>query len=91
MWSQLTSSHLGLQNNGGDSLGGQPLFIKGSCVERVPDLKFLGVYVEEHWISSVHATAEISNIGLRLYFLRILRNNDIDQKLLLTVATESTF
>lgn len=90
MWSQLTSSHLALQNNRVDTLGEQPLFIKGSCVERVLDLKFLGVYIEEHLISVVHATAEISKIGLRLYFLRILRNNHIDQKLLLTVATEST-
>lgn len=46
----------------------QPLFTKGSCVERVPDFKFLGVHIEEHLTWGVHTTAVIQKAQQRLYF-----------------------
>lgn len=87
---QLPHWTLDLKRNRVDTPDGKPLFIKWSRVERVPDFKFLGVHVEEHLISGVHTTAVTNNIGLRLYFLRTMRNNHIDQKLLSTVVTERT-
>lgn len=35
----------------------QPLFIERGCVERVPDVKFLGGHIDEHLTWGVHTTA----------------------------------
>lgn len=51
---------------------GQPLLIYGDDMERVPDLHFLGV----------QNTTIVKKMQQRLNFLRVLRSNNLPQKLL---------
>lgn len=56
---QLPHWKLDFRRNWVDTPGGKALFIKGSCVERVPDFKFLGVLVEEHpQVSTPHHSSD---------------------------------
>uniref|UniRef100_A0A669AWP5 Reverse transcriptase domain-containing protein n=1 Tax=Oreochromis niloticus TaxID=8128 RepID=A0A669AWP5_ORENI len=62
----------------------QPLFINGDCVERVASFHFLGVNIEENLSWSVNTSELLKKAQQRLYFLRILRWNNITQRLLVS-------
>ena len=62
----------------------QPLMIEGVCVERVSDFRFLGVHISEDLTWGVNTTGLVKKAQQRLYFLRILRKNNICQKLLVS-------
>ena len=62
----------------------QPLMIGGVCVERVSDFRFLGVNIMEDLTWGVNTTGLVKKAQQRLYFLRVLRRNNIPQKLLVS-------
>ncbi len=62
----------------------QPLFINGDCVERTSNFQFLGVHLDDDLTWSTNTTATIKKAHQRLYFLRILGNNQLTQKLLVS-------
>lgn len=62
----------------------QPLFINGDCVERVASFCFLGVNIEENLSWSVNTSELLKKAQQRLYLLRILRMNNITQRLLVS-------
>ncbi|KAF7669875.1 hypothetical protein LDENG_00100560, partial [Lucifuga dentata] len=61
-----------------------PLYIHGDCVERVHTLKYLGILISADLSWSSNTTAVIKKAQQRLHFLRILRKNNLDGKLLET-------
>ena len=69
----------------------QPLLIGGTCVERVSDFHFLGVNIMEDLTWSVHTTELVKKAQQRLYFLRVLRRNNIPQKLLVAFYMASWY
>lgn len=56
-----------------------PLSINGECVDRVHSFKFLGVHITDNlsWTAAVVKKAQ-----QRLHFLRVLRRNNLEKKLL---------
>ncbi|KAK5892697.1 hypothetical protein CesoFtcFv8_013051 [Champsocephalus esox] len=66
------------------SIDHAPLYINGDCVERVLSFKFLGVHISQELTWSTNTTAVIKKAQQRLYFLRLLRKNHLNQKLLVT-------
>ncbi len=62
----------------------KPLFINGDCVERASNFRFLGVHLDDNLTWSTNTTATIKKAQQRLYFLRILRKNQLTQKLLVS-------
>ena len=62
----------------------QPLLIGGVCVERVSDFRFLGANIMEDLTWGVNTTVLVKKAQQRLYFLRVLRKNNIPQKLLVS-------
>ena len=64
--------------------GIQPLLIGGTRVERVSNFRFLGVNIMENLTWSVHTTELVKKAQQRLYFLRVLRRNNIPRKLLMS-------
>ena len=61
-----------------------PLIISGDCVERVADFWLLGVHIEENLIWSVKTSELLKTAQQRLHFLRVLRKNNITQRLLVS-------
>ena len=61
-----------------------PLFINGESVERVADFRFLGVHIEDSLSWSVNTSELLKKSQQRLFFLRILRRNNIAQSLLVS-------
>ena len=61
-----------------------PLFINGDCVERVTSFRFLGVHIEEGLTWAVNTSELLKKAQQRLYFLRVLRGNNITQRLLVS-------
>ena len=61
-----------------------PLIISGDCVERVADFCFLGVDMEESLSWSMNTSELLKKAQQRQYFLRILRRNNITQRLLVS-------
>ncbi|KAK3544698.1 hypothetical protein QTP86_026097, partial [Hemibagrus guttatus] len=61
-----------------------PLIISGDCVERVGDFRFLGVYIEKDLTWSVNTSELLKKAQERLHFLRVLRKNNITQRLLVS-------
>ncbi|KAK3565350.1 hypothetical protein QTP86_007129 [Hemibagrus guttatus] len=61
-----------------------PLIISRDCVERVGDFHFLGVYIEEDLTWSVNTSELLKKAQQRLHFLRVLRKNNITQRLLVS-------
>ncbi|KAL0194752.1 hypothetical protein M9458_008324, partial [Cirrhinus mrigala] len=59
------------------------LYISGDGVERVPDFCFLGVNVEEHLTWGMNTSELLKKAQQRLHFLRVLRKNNITQRLLI--------
>ena len=51
-------------------------------MERVTDFRYLDVHIEEDFTWSITSTTTIKKAQQRLYFLRVLRNNFLNQKLL---------
>ncbi|XP_077570041.1 uncharacterized protein LOC144194692 [Stigmatopora nigra] len=66
------------------STGLAPLLINGVCVDRVQSFKFLGVHVTDKLFWSKSTTAVVKKAPKRLHFLRVLRRNNLDTKLLVT-------
>ena len=62
----------------------QPLMIGRVCVEGVSDFRFLGVNIMEDQTWGVNTTGLVKKAKQRLYFLRVLRRNNIPQKLLVS-------
>uniref|UniRef100_A0A3P9MZN2 Reverse transcriptase domain-containing protein n=1 Tax=Poecilia reticulata TaxID=8081 RepID=A0A3P9MZN2_POERE len=63
----------------------KPLHIGGKCVERVADFRFLGVHIEQGLTWNVNTFELIKKAQQRLYFLRVLRKNNIKEKLLVSL------
>ncbi|GAA6107961.1 thymidylate kinase isoform X1 [Tachysurus ichikawai] len=61
-----------------------PLYINGECVERVNTFKFLGVHISNNLSWCTNTLATIKKAQQRLYFLRMLRKNNIESKLLVS-------
>lgn len=61
-----------------------PLYINGDCVERVLDYKFLGTYISSDLTWTRNTTAAVKKAQQRLHFLRILKQNHLQEKLLLS-------
>ena len=61
-----------------------PLYINGEGVERVHDFRFLGVQISDDLTWTLNITAIIKKAQQRLHFLRVLRKNNLEQKLLLS-------
>ncbi|KAK3561725.1 hypothetical protein QTP86_012698 [Hemibagrus guttatus] len=61
-----------------------PLIISGDCVERVADFCLLGIYIEEDLTWSVNTSELLKKAQQRLHFLRVLRKNNITQRLLVS-------
>lgn len=62
----------------------QPLVISGDNVERASDFRFLGVHLNDDLTWSTNTAATIKKAHQRLYFLRVLRNNNLAQDLLVS-------
>ena len=62
----------------------QPLIINGEEVERTSCFKFLGVMLSEDLKWVMNTTATVRKAQQRLYFLRILRKNNLSPELLKT-------
>ncbi|KAK3534494.1 hypothetical protein QTP86_016310, partial [Hemibagrus guttatus] len=61
-----------------------PLIISGDCVERAADFRLLGVYIEEDLTWSVNTSELVKKAQQRLHFLRVLRKNNITQRLMVS-------
>lgn len=61
-----------------------PLFINGDCVKRVSTFKFLGTHIAEDLSWSANTSAVVKKTQQRLHFLRVLRKNSLEEKLLVT-------
>ncbi len=61
-----------------------PLYINGDCVERVQTFKFLGTIISADLKWSANTTAVIKKAQQRLHFLRVLKKNNLKEKLLET-------
>lgn len=59
------------------------LIINRDCVERVSDFCFLGVREDLTW--GTHTAELVKKTQKRLYFLRVLRKNNISDKLLVSL------
>ncbi|PWA13967.1 hypothetical protein CCH79_00017017 [Gambusia affinis] len=60
----------------------QPLTISGTCVERVPVFRFLGMELEDKLTWSTNTKELLKKAQQRLYFLRILQKNCVPSDLL---------
>ncbi len=61
-----------------------PLYINIYCVERVHTFKFLGVHISNDMSWSANTSATIIKAQQRLHFLRVLRKNSLECKLLVS-------
>ena len=61
-----------------------PLHINGDCVERVSTFKFLGTHISEDISWSANTSAVVKKAQQRLHFLRVLKRNKLEEKLLVT-------
>ena len=61
-----------------------PLYINGECVEQVETFKFLGVHISANLSWSANTTALVKKAQQRLHFLRVLRREHLDTRLLVT-------
>lgn len=65
------------------------LIISGDWVERVVDFRFLGVHIEGNLSWSVNTSELMKKAQQRLYFLRMLRKENIAQRLLVSYYLSS--
>ncbi|XP_036072145.1 von Willebrand factor A domain-containing protein 5A [Oryzias melastigma] len=69
----------------------QPLYISWDMVERVDTFKFLGVTIQQDLTWSANTTALVKKAQQRLYFLGLLKKNNLDEELLdTTLQTRET-
>ncbi|KAK0136437.1 putative nuclease HARBI1 [Merluccius polli] len=61
-----------------------PLYINGACVEKVRTFKYLGTVISEDLSWSSYTTAVVKKAQQRIHFLRVLRRNNLESKLLET-------
>ncbi|KAK0149886.1 RNA-directed DNA polymerase from mobile element jockey [Merluccius polli] len=61
-----------------------PLSINGEGVARVASFKFLGAHIQEDLSWTTNTTALIKKAQQRLHFLRVLRRNYLEEKLLVS-------
>ena len=61
-----------------------PLLIKGTPVERVSSFKFLGVHMSNQLTWTFNTAAIIKKTQQCLHFLRLLKRNNLEEKLLVT-------
>lgn len=61
-----------------------PLYINGACVERVRTFKYLGTVISDDLSWSSNTTAVVKKAQQRIHFLRVLRRNNLESKLLVT-------
>ncbi len=66
-----------------------PLLINGQQVETVPTFKFLGMHISADHYGAPNTKALVKKAQQRLHFLRVLRKNNLDQKLLLAFYRSS--
>ena len=66
-----------------------PLYINGECVERVHTFRFLGVQISDDLSWTDNISSNIKKAQQRLHFLRVLRKNNLDRKLLLAFYRSS--
>ena len=59
-----------------------PLFIHGVCVEQVSSYRFLGIQLSDSLSWTANTTAVVKKAQQRLHFLRVLRRNNLEEKLL---------
>ena len=59
-----------------------PLSIQGEQVEKVASVKFLGTLISEDCSWSANSAALVKKANQRLYFLRVLRRQQVQQRLL---------
>lgn len=59
-----------------------PLSINGECVDRVHSFKFLGLHITDNLSWTVNTAAVAKKAQQRLHFLRVLRRNNLEKKLL---------
>lgn len=60
------------------------LFINRDCVERDPVFKFLGTHIPSDPSWTTNTTAAVKKAQQRLHFLRILKQNHLQEKLLVS-------
>ena len=51
--------------------------MNGESVERVSDFRFLGIHIQQHLTWTINTKALMKKAQQRLYFLRILRKNNL--------------
>ncbi|XP_037401999.1 uncharacterized protein LOC119265423 [Pygocentrus nattereri] len=61
-----------------------PLYINGDCVGRVPSFRFLGTHISEDLSWTTNTMAVVKKVQQRIYFLRILRKNNLQEKMLVS-------
>uniref|UniRef100_A0A1A8FSH0 Alkylated DNA repair protein AlkB homologue 8 N-terminal domain-containing protein n=1 Tax=Nothobranchius korthausae TaxID=1143690 RepID=A0A1A8FSH0_9TELE len=61
-----------------------PLYIHGNCVERVHSMRFLGVQISDDLSWTANTMAVVKKAQLHLHFLRVLRTNNLEERLLVT-------
>ncbi|XP_071353023.1 uncharacterized protein [Trachinotus anak] len=61
-----------------------PLYIHGDCVERVHTMSFLGVQISDDLSWTANTSAVERKAQQRLHFLRVLRRNNLEERLLVT-------
>lgn len=62
----------------------QPLHINGERVERVAEFRFLGVTIDQGMTWSANTTALVKKAQQRIYFLRLLKKNNLSERLLVS-------
>ena len=62
----------------------QPLIINGDEVERTSNFRFLGVHLNDDLTWRTNTTAITKKAHQRLYFLRVLRKNNLPQELMVS-------
>ena len=76
---------LNLYKNKRDNTGLQEgQSINGDCEERVHSIRFLGVQISDDLSTTVNTTAVVKKAQQRLHFLRVLRRNNLEERLLVT-------
>ena len=60
------------------------LYINGDCVERVHTFRFLGTMISAGLSWTANTAAVVKKAQQRLHFLRVLRRNNVGEKLLVT-------
>ena len=71
-----------------DSADSLLLLINGDCVETVHNFTFLGTHISDNLSGSANTTAVVKKAQQRLHFLRALRKNRLNERLLLSLLNK---